>query len=403
MQWLLLCSICLLIICYMNNKFFLVPIQDQLMNYYEISDIDYNLLQSLYTWPNAIISILLGLAIDKFGLNKMIYVSWITVMIGNVISIISASHSLISYTTLCIGRTIVGIGNESLSTALRVFAVHHFDKSKHGIVLSIMLATASAANALNLAFIYEIYSIVESIQFIIIIPLILYTLFAIPLFMNMYCSQKHIAQTVDESIKLIPKTDTTKTTFNISDLNKFSLMYWILICIICLIDTGFSMFVNIQVSFIHHTYKYTYSFSSMLASISAVMSLLLLPCFGYITDRFGIKCRLLLLGNILMGIAHYLFGWVHINIFITILTLLLWCISLSMRFATMWSSIPLLVETNIMGTAWGIASSFRFISNGFGYFIVGLLTKTENNNTKYINAQFLEISIAFITVILVLI
>ena len=48
------------------NRYVLVPIQDQLIDWY-------NLLMTLYSWPNVLFSMICGILIDKFSNNWIMY------------------------------------------------------------------------------------------------------------------------------------------------------------------------------------------------------------------------------------------------------------------------------------------------------------------------------------------
>ena len=401
MQWLLLFVVCFAMIGYTVSRYQLIPIQDQLIDYYDINDSNYTLLQSLYSWPNGLASILFGILIDKLGLNIMIFVAFIFTMIGNSITIYSAAsyHVTDSYLMLCIARTIVGIGNESFNTSLRVFIVKNFDKNRYGLVFAIYSATVSFIQALNSIFMYQVYSISKSILFTLSVPLMIYPICTLPLFIHMIYEYIY-AKKKNEETKLIVSSITQHQQFRIYDIFKLPLNYWLLLGVVCFWEISYRSFNNVQISFLHHTYGYNYSLSSTLGSISGFVAMIAKPVFGYITDKYGIKCRLLILGNVIICISHFLFGWVHINIPFTVFNLILFGMSSGCVLPILFSSLPLLVNKNLTGTAYGISTSFRFIAVGIGYFVVGYLIKEQDGTEKYRNVQYFEMIMPMIAIII---
>eukprot|EP01084_Bolivina_argentea_P018267 34007_1 len=118
-RWYLLTAICLAGIALVFNRNILVPIQDQLIDYYGINSIKYNLLQSLYSWPNVIAAICCGIFVDKIGINKMLFITYLIIICGQITMFISSltyliNNQSIQYLLLCISRCLIGIANESL-------------------------------------------------------------------------------------------------------------------------------------------------------------------------------------------------------------------------------------------------------------------------------------------------
>eukprot|EP01084_Bolivina_argentea_P235351 396051_1 len=99
-------------ISYTVSRLTLVPVQDQLMNYYNIDAVEYNLLMSLYSFPNIVWGILCGILIDKYGIERILIFSWIVIFVGLFVILYSCIN--VDYIILCVGRIIVGIGDEAM-------------------------------------------------------------------------------------------------------------------------------------------------------------------------------------------------------------------------------------------------------------------------------------------------
>eukprot|EP00483_Globobulimina_turgida_P010524 UN10545 len=230
MKWFFILALCLVVMGCALVRLNLMPIQDQLIQEYKINDIDYNLLQSLYSWPNCITSLFCGVLMDKIGVNRMVCILWVLTMIGCVIATLSATYT--SFTMLCIGRVVMGIGNEPLNVALKVIAVVNVDKKHYALVLAVLISFYSASFSINSIFVYQIYSLFNSIQFALAIPVIICPILAMPLLLYFVythnCHKTHPEPVDVELTHLIVTEEITKDTnnFKIADLKKLPLMFW---------------------------------------------------------------------------------------------------------------------------------------------------------------------------------
>ena len=75
------------------------------MEFYGIDSVNYNLLQLLYSWPNAITCIISGIMIDKLGLYRMIMSTFIATIFGISLMYISAITN--NFPLLCTSRFII--------------------------------------------------------------------------------------------------------------------------------------------------------------------------------------------------------------------------------------------------------------------------------------------------------
>eukprot|EP01084_Bolivina_argentea_P136662 240678_1 len=216
MRWALLLSICFIMFGYSITRYVLIPLQDQVIHYYGMNDVQYNLLQSIYAWPNSISCFIGGIMMDKIGLHSMIFIAWTTNMIGCSIMTLSASPTMISYIMLSISRIIVGIGNEVMTITLRVYIVDNFKRNKHGIIFGVFLTMISISLGLNNIFIYQIYSLSKSMQFAVSVPLMIYPIVSAPLLLHILWQKRHPnhQKTTKSHTSLI--TPTTKTRRSIA-------------------------------------------------------------------------------------------------------------------------------------------------------------------------------------------
>ena len=391
---------------YQTSRWCLRPVQDQLIDYYNIHTVEYTILQSFYSWPNIVSCIICGILINRIGLNKMFIASYLINMVGLFLMIISVIK--IDYIYLCISRVIVGISNESLRISLNIYLVSNFNANRHGIVLSIFVASLAISSAINASLIYQIYLFVNKSMILtlsyplfvnILSSIILYSWFKIRKYQQCKLEESELLQHVK-----LTKYDTKK--FNILQITSFSKTYWLLILSGALWTTSAISWANIRISFLHHMYGYDYSLSTTLATIGNIMGMVITLIFGTVFDKYGHRGKILIIGNILYILSQYLLGWVHINLVFTIFTLFIFYLGYSAINANVWTCITVIIEDkNKLGTAYGLYISLIFLTNSIGFLMVGVFTNddAESGSNMYLNVQLFVIGLALISIILMFI
>ena len=410
--WQMLILVSCLSYGYAMCRHVLVSVQDPLIDYFQLNAVEYNLLQSLYSWPNSVCCAILGILLDKIGLNTMIFGCFISSWIGLILMAISPNLDWFGfdnqyeagYILLCISRTIVGSTNEAMRTSLRILVLNNFPLDRYGIAIGIFEGIILIWSALNNVVMLEIYVVFDSIPNTLLMPAIIYPTVSIPLLtylLYQICcvnrdhdqhqeyndgdELKEVEFTVlsseMETSRLIStaENDNIPKKFHLADIKSFGLIHWSLFLAGGTFGTALTSFMNIQISFFYHTYGYEYSLATQLGMIGSIAAIISMVLFGYITDKYGHKCKLILLSCLLASTAHYLYGWVHINLVVTILSVIIFNVALGIGSCVLTTAVALVVDANKLGTGYGIYYSLLFTSNAIGYIIVGLLTIDEEH------------------------
>eukprot|EP01084_Bolivina_argentea_P005877 11097_1 len=427
-KYFLLFSVCCCMFGYSVNRYILVPIQDQLIEFYQISSVDYNLLQSLYSWPCSVTLIASGILVDNIGVNKMIFASFILTYIGMIITSISATKTInsnLAFIILCIGRCVIGMSNESMRISLKVFIIKQFKINKMGQILGIFIGSTSISSSINAIATYQIYVLFNSnIQIALSWPLVAYPIMSIPLFSylisTVICNKNNDETDIEIKLKSLDDMtehatlieSKTKKEFKLFHIKSFPRTYWLIVAIGSLFTVSYQTFNNIIVSFLHHTYSYSYTGATNLASIGIFESLFTLILCGWITDKYGIKCKLLLMSNMLLFLSYCIhqFSVISVNVGIAFLAITLFYGSTGFATTLFFSSIPIVLSDisnkhniDFTGTGYGAYTSIVYTSIAIGYIIVGFLTNAEDGSEKYVNVVYFEMSAPIIGILLVII
>ena len=119
MKWAVLFVCCYSIFTntYCNN---LAPLQTPLIKQDHFTNLEYNLLFSVYSMPNIILPILGGLLIDKISAEICLILFIFLEAMGQFL--FALGSSLLNYTVIIIGRVIFGFGGECVRWYLYVYS-----------------------------------------------------------------------------------------------------------------------------------------------------------------------------------------------------------------------------------------------------------------------------------------
>merc|ERR1719421_1816509 len=76
---------------------------------------DFNMLYSVYSFPNVVLPFLLGLSVDLVGVRALIVVLALAVFLGHVV--VAFGTSSCGWSMMMLGRVIFGFGGESVQVA----------------------------------------------------------------------------------------------------------------------------------------------------------------------------------------------------------------------------------------------------------------------------------------------
>ena len=383
------------------NRYVLVPIQDQLMEWYAINAVQYQLLQTLYSWPNMLCSILCGILIDKFSVRKILCISWIITVIGLVLIFLSSFPR--DYLFLCIGRTVTGIGNEGLSISLKLYVIHFFEPREYGIVFGVYLAFISCGNGLNSFFSYKVYQWFD-LTHSVAIPLVVAPLVSMPLFIAMfletyYWSNDRGAGDSESTHLITTNRDPQRQRFNLKQIRSLPLPFWMLLSGFVIWCGAAQVALNISVSFLHHTFGVSYAFATTMGFLTAALTVGAYISSGVLSSRFGHIVEMLIFADITGLCGHYIFGWINGNIAWLFVGATLQSLSFGFTYPTVWAAIPLLVEDNVKGTAYGFATAIRFGTIAVSYVVAGVLTDPDDGKRKYIDVQLMLVLLVAVSMV----
>ena len=428
LQWTALLIVCFMTLAYMYCYNCPIPIQDQLMDEYNLSQLQYNLLFSVMAWPTMILCLFGGIISDKIGVNRMMLLTYILAIIGHVIFIVGCIKTIsFNFILMVIGRTIYGTFAEIWTVVRKSFLCEFFDKDEISFAMSVNIAFGGLGNIALFAIIFEIYKLYGILFAFIsgLVLLLISIILLIGLIVYIYYNKTIPNKESDQNLLTKDNEETEINTDNNNgilefmrniwiDIKKWDIRYW-LITLILILYSGITMsWMNIASSFIHNTYGYSYSKTNTLILIVWTVLIITTPIWGYIVDIKGKRCEFLILCGILLSITHCIFARVMSNLFdlnihkevelcLVIIGLIFIGIVFGLYQVCTWPTVMLIVDKKTISSAYGMLTSIQNCVMALFPLIVAALSKNDGHQDQYLNVEYFFLLTSILTTIICII
>lgn len=156
----------------------------------------------------------------------------------------------------------------------------------------------------------------------------------------------------DREVKLQEGSDPSDE-FRLSDLGKLlTNRSFIIISMLCvLFYSAVFPFMKYAPDLMINKYAVNPELAGTISSILPFGTLVFTPIFAYICDYKGKSASLMVYGSLLLVMVHLMFAWTNISPYIPMFIL---GVAFSLVPAAMWPAVAKIVETNKIGTAYGV-------------------------------------------------
>ena len=214
------------------------------------SSVKYNLLYSVYSFPNIILPLFGGIFIDRLGLKYALHILFLLCILGQALFTFGGytGHNQ-GFIYALFGRFLFGMGNESLNIVQSVFASKWFKGKELAFVLALGLSMGrlgSTMNNLLMPIIAEGTSLGTALFFGLILLFVCYSFGLILLRME--------KKAEEHEIPLEGPVNTEKIEF--SSIKKFPFSYWLITLSCISIYAAIFPFMNISNNFYIHQYHF---------------------------------------------------------------------------------------------------------------------------------------------------
>lgn len=357
------------------------------------SNLRYEALYSVYSWPNVFVVFIGGFLIDRvFGLRFGTLIFCMLVLIGQFIFSFGISiGGMFGYLVAILGRFIFGLGGESLAVAQNTFCAKWFRGKEFAMAFGITISFSRIGSAVN----FNLEPTIGA-NFGLTIAVWLgfgFCLLSLASGIAAYFTDLGGEMTLKRADparyrrELQVKAD---EPVQLTDVKHFPLSIWI-IYLIC-ITFYISVFVFIQQAATFFSFQYGISLrvAGTLTSIPYLESALFSPFLGFIVDKVGYAIFWMIISSAILLSAQLYFLLIPFHgIWVPIPALIAMGAAYSLLAAALWPSVAYIVDARRLGTAYGLMTALQNLGLALAPLLVGLVT---SSGVQLANGMVLEAS-----------
>jgi MFS family permease len=320
------------------------PLAPLLTRQLQFTDSQIGLLQASYSLPNVFVLLAVGLFIDRVGAKRSMLLFGVIIFAGLVVTASSARVPV-----MATGRLIFGIGGEALAMATHVAIARWFMRSE----LSLAFGLRTSACRLGSL----------SAQTSPMWAAAAYTYWQWPLLMAVGFGSLCVVGTgiywVFESrgerqFDLGPATHHARVVAR--DFFRFNRSFWLLAGLCIAFYSCIFPFQTFAQKFLINTRNVTPGTASLLVGMEPLFSMLLMPVFGYLVDRYGRRASFMVVGSLLLVPVFPMLAYTDIP---PVVPMVILGFAFALVPAVLWMSIVFVVDRSRLGFASAVVDAVQ--------------------------------------------
>jgi len=364
--------------CYDNPA----ALQSQMEDRFNVGSTGYSGLYSAYSWPNTVQVFFGGWLIDRFfGLPLGAFIFCGLVFLGQLIFAAGITiGDTPGFVVAIIGRFVFGLGGETLSVAQASYTAKWFRGKELALAFSITLSFSRIGSAINLvseSWIVRYTNLPIGIWFGGVLCLFSLTI-AVVLGLLSKRGDKAIAE--DPHLQRIKDEQCTEEArVSLIDVRFFPLTLWIIFAICVTFYVSVFVWIQIAAKYIEDYWGYSDTTATFFVSLPYLISSGVSPIVGFIVDKLGGAPFWITGACSVLTLCHLSLVLYPFNHFVPFPALILQGIAYSTLAASLWPSVPLLVEQRITGTAFGLMTALQNAGLAIAPLVIGVVIKKKGD------------------------
>lgn len=339
--------------------------------------------------------IISGIILDKLGIRFTGLMSAGTMLVGGLIKFYGLTPYFLEggfafdffnsfWTTMpasakvaSLGYAVFGIGVEMCGITVSKAIVKWFRGKELALAMGMEMATARMGASVAFFFSATIAGVgtqnenlLNSIYFGLALLTIGFLTFLVYTFMDSKLdkqTQQNASQEPEEQ-------------FRISDLAKIitnrGFLYISLLCV--LFYSGVFPFLKYAVNMMENKLGISSTLGGYISGLLPVGTIILTPLIGYFLDTKGKGATMMIYGAGLLALAHLTFAFAPLNVALAVVAIVVLGIAFSLVPASMWPSVPKIVEDRYLGSAYALVFWIQNIGLMFFPWLIGVVLKAVN-------------------------
>ncbi|CDW81267.1 major facilitator superfamily protein [Stylonychia lemnae] len=404
-RYVILALVCYLKMCsyYITNN----PgsIYQEIVQNFGISNVQFGLLYSVYNLPNIVISLLIGLLIDRIGIR----VSTIIFTIGNLVGQIIFTYATFiqNYQIALIGRFLLGSCTESSSLCFIIILNIWFEGKELGFAFAVLITVAKGGISLTNFITPQIYVITQSLPACLAGGIIICTVASALsfLFSNIDSkNEKNLKR--NEEIDRLQRNEQhvlaeeTHSWISSTLFKQLGIKFWMFALVNFLTYFTQAPFQQNQSQFLRSRFSFEIVEAGQIQGILALVMTVFCPITGLISDRVNERIGALALANFLYMVSQTFMGLMPdcYKCSLIILPLSIYEVSMGIFISNVWAALNEIIPKRILGFSVGFINSAQNIALAFGPLAIGrVLDGSRDLKTGFKIVNFILLGINTIT------
>mmetsp|Transcript_8026 Transcript_8026/g.18928 ORF Transcript_8026/g.18928 Transcript_8026/m.18928 type:complete len:568 (+) Transcript_8026:286-1989(+) len=325
-----------------------------------LTQLQYNLLYSLYSWPNTVLVFFGGYFIDKYlGVRWGCFICCSTLVLGQaLVSVGTKWHSL--YVVL-FGRFVFGLGGETLTVAQSTYTAQWFKGAELSTAFGVCLSFSRLGSAVN----FDLSPLFvdhfggagnggfSAAMYMGTVACLISLLCTIVLNFMDYRAERMRARSAMS--KSQSEANLEEQPVRLSDVATFPVSVWLIFLITIAFYSSVFVFLQNGVQFLEQQYGYQEKQAALYMSLPYTVSAAACPIFGYLVDKTGRAILWILLAMSMLCYIHYSFAW--IPDFPPMWGVVGMGLAYSICAAALWPCIAIVVDMHMLGMAYGLMTA----------------------------------------------
>lgn len=336
------------------------PLAPLLSRQLHFSNADIGLLQAIYSFPNIVMALVCGVIIDRIGTRKSLAIFGVLIFAGLVITALSPHLAVMAS-----GRLLVGLGGEALALTANVAVARWFFAHEMSMAFGIrgsaarlgsLSAQASPAWVPG-AYTYWRWPLLLGVGFggLCLVGAAVYWI---------------LDARGERRFTLGHAARPTKVP--LADVFRFSRSFW-LIAALCFTFYGCIFpFETFGQKFLIEARHVSPQTAALLVGMEPLFSLIGMPIFGFVVDRYAHRSLLMMCGSLLIVPAFPMLGFTNIP---PVVPMAMMGVAFALVPAVMWPALIYVVDPSRLGLANGMLDSVQQL----GLVIINLLIGWAND------------------------
>lgn len=344
------------------------PLKPELERYFNWTSSDFGIWNSAYGWFNVFFLMLIfaGLILDKMGVRFTGIGASLTMIVGTLLQYMAISQIipmdgmiLGMKTQIAIGALgfgIFGVGVEAAGITVSKIIVKWFKGKEMALAMGLEMATARMGTALALALPLPMARAfgmdgIPNLSAPVMLGLGLLVAGFVAFIWYTFMDRKlEVSEGITDEVSEEEEFKVRDILFIIKNKG-----FWLIALLCVLFYSGVFPFLYYATDLMINKYGVAEEFAGSIPGLLPFGTIILTPFFGNIYDRKGKGATIMLIGSVMLLVAHLVFAIPALDNYLLAIGLIIFLgVTFSLVPSAMWPSVPKIIPEKQLGTAYAL-------------------------------------------------